>query len=131
MCIGVAAVITLVAVGNGSKQAVEASIDALGTNVLVVQAQRGGFGPGALRRVGDDDHQDASALTDAFDAPDVKSASPVVQAQSTTLVSGSTSYSPSSFVGTTPSLRDGARHRRCSRARCSRAPTSATHARVA
>ena len=45
--IGVAAVIILVAVGNGSKQQVEASIDALGSNVLVVQAQRGGFGPGS------------------------------------------------------------------------------------
>jgi putative ABC transport system permease protein len=103
MCIGVASVITLVAVGNGSKQAVEASIDALGTNVLVVQAQRGGFGPGSSGASVTMTTKDASALTDAFDAPDVKSASPVVQAQSTTLVSGSTSYSPSSFVGTTPS----------------------------
>ncbi len=104
LCIGVAAVIALVAVGNGSKKEVESSIDALGSNVLVVQTQGGRFGPG-----GDGGasvtltQKDAQALSDSFDAPDVKSASPVVQASSTTLVAGSTSYQPSSFVGTTPS----------------------------
>ena len=41
MTIGVAAVIILVAVGNGSKQQVQAAIDALGSNVLIVQAQGG------------------------------------------------------------------------------------------
>ena len=46
MTIGVAAVIILVAVGNGSKQAVQARINALGTNVLLVQAVGGRFGPG-------------------------------------------------------------------------------------
>ena len=46
MTIGVAAVIILVAVGNGSKQAVQARINALGSNVLLVQAQGGRFGPG-------------------------------------------------------------------------------------
>src|SRR5262249_40905537 len=46
MTIGVAAVIILVAVGNGSKQAVQARIDALGSNVLLVQAFGGRFGPG-------------------------------------------------------------------------------------
>src|SRR5262245_53665210 len=102
LCIGVAAVIALVAVGNGSKQQVQASIDALGSNVLVVQAQRGGFGPGAGDASVTLTTKDAEALADSFNAPDVKSASPVVQAQSTTLVAGSTSYSPSSFVGTTP-----------------------------
>jgi putative ABC transport system permease protein len=103
LCIGVAAVIALVAVGNGSKQEVESSIDALGSNVLVVQAQRGGFGPGAGDASVSLTTKDAEALADGFDAPDVKSASPVVQAASATLVSGSTSYAPSSFVGTTPS----------------------------
>ena len=53
LCIGVAAVIALVAVGNGSKQQVEASINALGSNVLVVQTQPGGFGPGSQRRRGE------------------------------------------------------------------------------
>jgi putative ABC transport system permease protein len=130
MCIGVASVITLVAVGNGSKQAVEASIDALGTNVLVVQAQRGGFGPGSSGASVTMTTKDASALTDAFDAPDVKSATPVVQAQSTTLVSGSTSYSPSSFVGTTPSYATARDITLQSGAMFTSADVS-THARVA
>ena len=47
MTIGVAAVIVLVAVGNGSKQQVQAGIDALGSNVLIVQAQNGPGGPAA------------------------------------------------------------------------------------
>jgi putative ABC transport system permease protein len=107
MTIGVAAVIVLIAVGNGSKKQVQAGINSLGTNVLIVQAQLGGFGPGGLRFGGGGGitltTQDATALQDPFNAPDVKSASPVVNATDTTLVTGSTSYSPSSFVGTTPS----------------------------
>jgi putative ABC transport system permease protein len=106
MTIGVAAVIVLVAVGNGSKQQVQAGIDALGSNVLIVQSQFGAGGPGGFRAGGgggvDLDTKDVAALQDHFDAPDVKDASPVVDATGTTLVSGSSSYSPSSFVGTTP-----------------------------
>jgi len=102
MTIGVAAVIVLVAVGNGSKQAVQAQIDALGSNVLLVQAQRGGFGPGASSATVTLTTRDATALSDKFNAPDVAAVAPVVNADSTTLVSGSTSYQPSTFVGTTP-----------------------------
>jgi putative ABC transport system permease protein len=108
MTIGVAAVIVLVAVGNGSKKQVQAGIDALGSNVLIVQAQNGPGGPGGFRFGGGGDDvelttQDATALEDQFNAPDVKSAAPVVTATGTTLVAGSTTYQPSSFVGTTPS----------------------------
>jgi putative ABC transport system permease protein len=106
LAIGVAAVISLVAVGNGSRRAVQSSIDALGSNVLIVQAQRGPGGPGGFRFGGAGGFtlttQDASALADSFNLPDVKSASPVVTATGTTLVAGSTSYSPSSFAGSTP-----------------------------
>jgi putative ABC transport system permease protein len=105
MTIGVAAVIILVAVGNGSKAAVQASINALGTNVLLVQAQGGLGGPGRLRGGGDFTltSADVKALGNRFDAPDVKSVSPVVNADDSTFVSGSLSYAPGSFVGTTPS----------------------------
>ncbi len=108
MTIGVAAVIVLVAVGNGSKKQVQAGIDALGSNVLIVQAQNGPGGPGGFRFGGGGGGltlttQDATALQDEFNAPDVKSAAPVVTATGTTLVAGSTTYQPSSFVGTTPS----------------------------
>ena len=48
MTIGVASVIVLIAVGNGSSKAVEARIQSLGSNVLIVKA---GFtlGGGAVR----------------------------------------------------------------------------------
>jgi putative ABC transport system permease protein len=108
LTIGVAAVIVLVAVGNGSRKQVQAGIDALGSNVLVVQSQFGPSGPGGSRFGGGQGGvslttADATALQNRFDAPDVRSASPVVNATGTTLVAGSTSYSPTSFVGTTPS----------------------------
>ena len=81
MTIGVAAVIVLVAVGNGSKRKVQAGIDALGSNVLIVQAQNGPGGPGGLRFGGGGGGltlttADATALQDAFNAPDVKTAAP-------------------------------------------------------
>ena len=109
--IGVGAVIILVAVGNGSQKEVQSSIDALGSNVLIVQAQNGPGGPGAFSFGGGGGGitlttQDADALQDSFNAPDVKSASPVVSATGTTLVAGSTSYSPSTFVGSTPSYAE-------------------------
>src|SRR4051794_10973607 len=95
--IGVAAVILLVAVGNGSAKAIAGRISALGTNTLtVMSANRSSSGTGGLTL------KDADALTDPVLAPDVKSVSPVV-ATSTTMVFGSTSHSVNNFVGTTPS----------------------------
>lgn len=103
MTIGVASVIVLIAVGNGSSQAVRSQIQSLGTNVLLVMSGAGRFGPGAsssdtvsLTRA------DAQALQQPGQAPAVKSASPVVDANGVNLVHGATSYEPSSFVGTTP-----------------------------
>jgi putative ABC transport system permease protein len=111
MTIGVSAVIILVAVGNGSQRQVQANIDALGSNVLIVQSQLGARGPGGFRFGGGAGGitlttQDATALSDSFNAPDVKSASPVVTATGTTLVAGSTSYAPSTFAGSTPSYAE-------------------------
>ena len=105
MTIGVASVIVLIAVGNGSSQAVQSRIQSLGTNVLIVQ------GSGGLRRFAGASSAnsisltkaDAEALQDPSLAPDVKSASPVADASSVTLVSGGASFEPSSFLGTTPS----------------------------
>jgi putative ABC transport system permease protein len=104
MTIGVASVIVLIAVGNGSSKAVQASINSLGTNVLVVLT--GGFRGGARANSSSTislTRADAEALQSKSQAPDVKSASPVVNASSVKLVYGSSSYEPSSFVGTTPS----------------------------
>ena len=105
MTIGVASVIVLIAVGNGSSKAVQSTIQSLGTNVLVVQTS-GGFRFGARASTTASislTKQDAEALQNPSLAPDVKSASPVVDATAVKLVYGGTSYEPSSFVGTTPS----------------------------
>jgi putative ABC transport system permease protein len=104
MTIGVASVIVLIAVGNGSSQAVKSQIQSLGTNVLLIQsgAGRGGSGasgPGTVSLT----KKDAEALQQPGNAPDVKSASPVVSATGVKLVFASTSYEPSTFTGTTPS----------------------------
>jgi putative ABC transport system permease protein len=103
MTIGVASVIVLIAVGNGSSKAVQSSINSLGTNVLIVMTGgvRGGArsSPASISLT----KQDAEALQSSSQAPDVKSASPVVNANGVKLVYGSSSYEPSSFVGTTPS----------------------------
>jgi putative ABC transport system permease protein len=104
MTIGVASVIVLIAVGNGSSKAVQSSINSLGTNVLVVMT--GGFRGGARSSSSTSislTKQDAEALQNPSQAPDVKSASPVVNANGVKLVYNSSSYEPSSFVGTTPS----------------------------
>jgi putative ABC transport system permease protein len=105
MTIGVASVIVLIAVGNGSSKAVQSTIQSLGTNVLIVQGSGGfRFGPRASTAASVSlTKQDAQALQDHDLAPDVKSASPVVNATGVTLSDQGTSYEPSSLVGTTPS----------------------------
>jgi putative ABC transport system permease protein len=114
MTIGVASVIVLIAVGNGSSKAVQSRIQSLGTNVLIVMPSGGGFrlGPRASTAGGVSlTKQDAEALQNPSLAPDVKSASPVVDATGVKLVQGSSSYEPSSFVGTTPSYLDAHSYR--------------------
>jgi putative ABC transport system permease protein len=102
LTIGVASVILLVAVGNGSSKAVAAGIERLGTNVLLVNQARTLGGSGAANRTPKPlTVEDAAALDDSPDAPDVKGAAPVVNASSATMVSGGVSYTPQQFVGTT------------------------------
>jgi putative ABC transport system permease protein len=105
MTIGVASVIVLIAVGNGSSKAIQSRIQSLGTNVLVVMPS-GGFRGGARASTTTSvslTKQDAEALQNPSLAPDIKTASPVVNASSVQLVYNGSSYEPSSFVGTTPS----------------------------
>jgi len=104
MTIGVASVIVLIAVGNGSSKAVQSRIQSLGTNVLIVMDSgvRGGARASSSPSVSLT-KQDAEALQDHELAPDVQSAAPVVNAASVKLVFGSSSYEPSSVLGTTPS----------------------------
>ncbi|WP_203794554.1 ABC transporter permease, partial [Actinoplanes derwentensis] len=91
--IGVAAVILLVAVGNGSAQAIATRIEALGTNTLTVMSTSRGSG-GLTMRVSD-------ALADPNLAPDVRSVSPVVSTAATLTYEGD-EHAVSTFVGTTP-----------------------------
>jgi putative ABC transport system permease protein len=107
LMIGVGSVIVLIAVGTGSSAAVTNQIDQLGSNVLLVSGAptlgglfRGGGGASASTGL---TVADANALVNPYQAPDVASSSPVVTANSVTLTSGDTTYSPSSFVGTTTS----------------------------
>ena len=103
MTIGVASVIVLVAVGNGSQQQVQESIRSLGTNVLMVSAPGARGGPGAAASSALTlTEEDVAALRDRELAPHVRSASPVLRVSSATLVSGSTSYQPSQVVGSDP-----------------------------
>jgi putative ABC transport system permease protein len=103
MTIGVASVIVLIAVGNGSSQAVQQNIEQLGTNVLLVISAPSIGGTGETTAPISLDKEDATALQSPVEAPDVKSAAPVANANDATLVAGSSSYQPSQFVGTTPS----------------------------
>ena len=98
--IGVGAVILLVAVGNGSSQAIEKSIESLGTNTLTVQSGGGRF-TGATTRSTSLTPEIATALVDQRLAPDVKSASPVVTASEDATYNG-TDDTISQFIGTTP-----------------------------
>jgi len=103
LTIGVAAVIVLISVGTGSSDAVQNQIDALGSNVLLVTGtpSLGGLGVATVSS-SELTLADANALRNRFEAPDVKSVAPVVS-DSATLTYGTSTYSPSSFVGTTPS----------------------------
>jgi putative ABC transport system permease protein len=87
--IGVAAVILLVAVGNGSARAITTRIEALGTSTLTVMS--------ASRESGGLTTRIAEALDDPVLAPGVRSVSPVVSTSATlTTRAPSTRPAPSS-----------------------------------
>jgi putative ABC transport system permease protein len=93
--IGVGAVILLVAVGNGSAKAVEASLQALGTNTIAVQGGR------TTARTGYSTDLTLEIAQSLSEAPSVKSVSPVVSTAQT-LTFGATSHAVPQVVGTYP-----------------------------
>ncbi|MBD0691967.1 ABC transporter permease [Streptomyces sp. CBMA123] len=99
--IGVASVILLLAVGNGSSQAVKDSITSLGTNSLTVSAGSASGGARATSSVKKLTVADAKALASDADSSAIKSVAPVVTTSGTALY-GNVSYSPGSIVGTYP-----------------------------
>ncbi|MEV6041934.1 ABC transporter permease [Streptomyces xanthochromogenes] len=99
--IGVAAVIVLLAVGNGSSQAVKDSIEKLGTNALTVSSG-GGFGGSRSATVTNPlTVDDARALADPAAAPHIESVAPETTTSGTALYEG-TSHTVSQVVGTYP-----------------------------
>jgi putative ABC transport system permease protein len=111
--IGVGAVIVLVAVGNGSSQAVQKRIDSLGTNVISVmrgfQRGAGRVGTGTQSQRSFLTSTDVEALQDKSQAPDIKSVNPTVSAQVTATWQGNTN-SPSSFVGSLPTIQEASNY---------------------
>ncbi len=103
--IGVGAVILLVAVGNGTSKQIQANIERLGTNTLTVFS--GGFGRFASRASGTQSQstsltlQDAEALADKAQAPDVYSVSPETSTSATVTYQGSSASA--TVTGTYPS----------------------------
>ena len=101
--IGIASVIVLIAVGKGSSDAVQESIDELGSEHP--DRERHGRGETSSGTPVDVtlEKADVEALEDTERAPAIKSVSPVVSASGTELVYGSATAEPGEFVGTTPS----------------------------
>ncbi|MBY8886930.1 ABC transporter permease [Streptomyces sp. PTM05] len=99
--IGVAAVILLLAVGNGSSQAVKDSIEKLGTNSLTVTSGSGFGSESSATTVKPLTVDDAKALADPKQAPDVESVAPEVTTSQTAIYQG-TSHTVSQVVGTYP-----------------------------
>ena len=99
---GVAAVICTVGIGQASSDSVNARISSLGTNLLTItpgstasSGVRGGAGTAASLTM-----EDAGALADRTDAPDITAVAPVAQ-RSTELVDGSTNWT-TTVQGSTP-----------------------------
>jgi putative ABC transport system permease protein len=108
MLIGVGSVIMLVAVGTGSSAKIQKQIEGLGTNLIQInrQVSFGGFGgratTGTQSKPANLTATDVTALEDKTQNPDVVAVAPVTTASSVTAVYDGATYSPSSFVGTTP-----------------------------
>jgi len=128
--IGVASVIVLVAVGKGSSDAVQESIDALGSNTLTVIAQPAVFSAGSSSSSVTLSEEDAEALEDEAKAPAIKSSSPVVSVSGAELLYGDSSYEPGEFIGTEPSYA-GARDYEVESGRFIEAADVKEHLRVA
>jgi putative ABC transport system permease protein len=101
--IGIASVIVLIAVGKGSSDAVQESIDALGSNTLTVTASAGVSTAGAAATAVSLETADVEALEDSERAPAIAAVSPVKTASASELSYGEASYEAGEVVGTTPS----------------------------
>ncbi|MBK8781879.1 MAG: ABC transporter permease [Anaerolineales bacterium] len=104
--IGVAAVIAMLAVGNGAQASITGSISSIGTNLLFVfsgSADGSPGGPGSGRS-GNNDRPltltDAEAIADPFAAPSVELVAPAIQGNGTLTYAGENTTT--SISGITP-----------------------------
>ncbi len=103
--IGVAAVIAMLAVGNGAQASITGSISSIGTNLLFVfSGAPDQNGPPGQRSSGNNVRPltlaDAEAITDRFAAPSVDSVAPVLQGNGTVTFAGENSTT--TITGVTP-----------------------------
>jgi len=103
--IGVAAVIAMMEIGNGSSNAIQATIASMGANNLLIlpgTASSGGvsFGAGSVMTL---TPQDADAILN--ESPAIRGSVPVVRAR-TQVIYGNRNWVPSFIYGTTPSWLD-------------------------
>jgi putative ABC transport system permease protein len=93
--IGVAAVIAMLAVGQGAQDSITGSINGIGTNVLFVFSgnQQGppGRNQSASKNVRPLNMDDAKAINDPFAAPSVAAVAPVLQGSAEAMAQGQTS----------------------------------------
>jgi putative ABC transport system permease protein len=100
--IGVASVIVLLAIGTGSSQSIEKSIESLGSNTLTIfSGSSSGSSSGTEIRNSTLNSASVTALSNSLNDPDVKSVSPVVTTSVSATYDGST-YT-TSVVGSTNS----------------------------
>jgi putative ABC transport system permease protein len=102
--IGVAAVIAMLAVGQGAQDSITGSINGIGTNVLFVfsgnQQGQPGRNQSATKIVRPLNMDDAKAINDPFAAPSVSAVAPVLQGSSD--ASGQGQTSKTTVNGVTP-----------------------------
>ncbi len=103
--IGIAAVIAMVEIGNGSSLAIQKTIASMGANNILIfpgTAASGGvsFGSGSVMTL---TPQDSDAIL--LDCPAVRNAAPVVRAR-TQVVYGNRNWVPQTINGTTPAFLD-------------------------
>jgi putative ABC transport system permease protein len=96
--IGVAAVIAMLAIGQGAQDSITGSISGIGTNLLFVFS---GNEQANLRNVRPITMADADALNDPFAAPSVVGVAPVIQSGNVR-VSSATEQTTATVTGVTP-----------------------------
>src|ERR1700690_2632404 len=96
--IGVAAVIAMLAVGNGAQASILGSINGVGTNLLFVFS--GAQNNSSVKNPRPLTLGDANAMMDPYAAPDIKAVAPVIQGNAVADFNGNTKTT--TLIGVTP-----------------------------